>query len=658
MPDGAPAPIRSSEHPSALRRTLGSPELFTVVYASLAGAVYFSLGIIAGNALGLTPVVFLAAGVFFVLTSMTYTEGASLHQERGGSTVFARHAFNELWSFVAGWAILLDYVILIAVTAFSATNYMAAFWGPLGRGTTELIVAIAIIGYVAAVNVRGVTAVRYQRLVGLAIADLGLQVLVIGLGLALVFDPDLLVDPIDLGTAPTWRDLVYAATIATIAFTGLESSSGFSGEVAVGRRGLRRLVAVRSAAVLVVYVGISLVAITALPVKDGRTELSGRYLDAPVLGVVKAYDPGWLSDALTYLVAATATAVLVAAANTAMLGLSRLGYLLATNRQIPSALGRLHPARATPFVLIGIAALLAVALVVPEDLDFLVGIYAFGALLGFTIAHVSVVVLRYREPDRDRPYRMPGSLRIGGADLPLPAAIGALVSAAAWLSVVIFHGGARLVGSLWMLAGLVLYVVYRTRAEKPLFKRVTVPEMALRAEPREAEYGSILVPVFGTPLDDDIMQTAGRLASALYEDAGEVGATIEAIWVFEVPMSLPIDARLPEAQLEDARRSLARAKAVGEEYEGVTVATAKIRARRAGQAIVEEARRRGVEVIVLAAEEPSRIRGGVLLGARSPLENFIGEATKYVVTKAPCRVILTAPPAGPAPPPVEPAAAG
>ena len=116
-----------------LRRSIGSPILFTVVYSSLASAIYFSLGVIAGHALGLTPLVFLLAALLFTLTAMTYAEGASLHQDRGGSTVFARYAFNELVSFIAGWAILLDYVILIAVTAYSATQYLRVFWSPLGH---------------------------------------------------------------------------------------------------------------------------------------------------------------------------------------------------------------------------------------------------------------------------------------------------------------------------------------------------------------------------------------------------------------------------------------------------------------------------------------------------------------------------------------------
>jgi APA family basic amino acid/polyamine antiporter len=197
-----------------------------------------------------------------------------------------------------------------------------------------------------------------------------------------------------------------------------------------------------------------------------------------------------------------------------------------------------------------------------------------------------------------------------------------------------------------MAGGLLLYVVYRLTQEKSLLKRVVVPESALRRERPSMEYGSILVPLFGGPLDDDIVQTAGRLAAEEDSDSYEEdhGATIEALWVIEVPMSLPIDAALPDAQLRQARKALARAKAVGEEYEGVEVATATVRARRAGHAIVEEARRRGVQAVVLAAEEPSKIRGGALLGGRGgPLDNFVGDVTKYVVAKAPCPVILTAP---------------
>jgi APA family basic amino acid/polyamine antiporter len=634
------------------RRGLGQPALFAIIYTSVASAIYFSLGVVAARALGLTPVVYVLAGIFFALACTTYVEGASLHQDRGGATVFARYAFNELISFVAGWMILLDYIILIAVTSFSATNYLAAFYAPFGAGTEELLLCFAIILYVAIRNIRGFSKTRVNRIAALVVADLGIQALVIVLGLFAFFNLDAITDTIHFGETPTWGDTVFALGVATVSFTGLESASGLSGEVAVGRRGLKRLVGAAAIIVIVVYTGIGIVAVTALPVVGNATSLGRNYLDAPMLGIAESFPTDWVADTLKYTIAAAAAATLIAAANSAMMGLSRLAYSLSTNRQIPTAVGRLHATRSTPFVVITIAALLAAGLTIPQDLELLVGIFAYGALVGLTIAHLSIVVLRYKEPERRRPYTIPFSIKLRGGDLPVLAVVGGILSAAAWVGLVFTHGGARWVGTAWLIAGVLLYVVYRTTQGKSVLRRVLVPEAALRGERHEAEYGSILVPLSGSPLDDDIVQTAGRLAAEEDVEAFEKdkGATIEALWIFEVPMSLPIDAALPEAQLKQARAALARAKAVGEEYEGVEVATATVRARRAGQAIVDEAKRRGVQAVVLAAEEPSKIRGGALLGGRGgPLDDFVGESTKYVLSKAPCQVILTAPPASDAP---------
>jgi len=643
-----PDPPAPDQTPLLVRRTVGSPVLFSIIWTSLASAIYFALGVIAGRALGLTPVVFLIAGGFFVLTAMTYAEGASLHQDRAGATVFARYAFDELWSFVAGWVVILDFLILVAVTSLVAVNYAAVLYEPLGTGVWEVLGAFAVIAYVAVRNVLGFSRRRFRRVLALVVADLALQLAIIVLGLVLVFDASTLTQPIDLGTSPPWSDVIFALTIATVAFTGLESASGLAGEVGIGRAGLKRLMATAALAVPVVYAGIALVAVTALPVSGGQTALSTQFLEAPVAGLVTGFDPPWLADGLMYTVAVLAALTLVAAANAAMLGLSRLAYQLATNRQIPGAVGRLHPTRATPWVVIVIAAALAAGLVIPRDLEGLVGIYAFGALLGFLIAHAAIIRLRYKEPRRPRPYRVPVNVGVGGGEVPLPALLGAVVAAALFVSLLIFHGPARYAGVGWLTAGLVLYVVYRRSGGKSLRGRVVIAEEALRHEAREAGFGSIMVPILGTPLDDDLIQTAGRLAAedAADEAVGEEGAVIEAIWVFEVPMSLPLDARLPAERLEAARTALKRAKAVGEEYEGVTVQTATVRGRRAGQTIVEEARRRGVEVIVLGADEPSRVRRGALLGGRGAMDDFVGEATKHVVTRAPCRVILTAPPAG------------
>jgi basic amino acid/polyamine antiporter, APA family len=620
--------------------------LFAVVYTTSVSSVYFALGVVAHRAQGLTPLVFLAGGIFFQLSAMTYAEGASLHPERGGSSVLGRYAFNELISFVAGWAIVLDYTILLAVTALTVPSYLAAFWAPLGRDGWRIAVAFAVIAFVALDNLTGVKVRPLRRRVVITIGDLILQAAVIVLGLALAFHPHHLSQTIHLGTVPSWADLAFAFPIGVIAFTGLEAAASIAGEVTASLRQIRQLVVPGSAVIVVIYVGIAIVGIGALPVHDGRTALGEAHLNAPVLGVVEAFRPVWVSDVLKYAVAIGGALGLTAAAGFSMLGVSRVGYSLATNRQIPSAIGRLSPRWGTPVIVIAAAALAAAALVIPSDLELLVGIYAFGALLAFLIAHVSVLVLRFREPDRPRAFAVPLSVPFRGAKVPLPTVAGAVLAGVGLIAVMGFHAGARYVGIGWLLGGLTLYVIYRKTQGKPLLRRVTIPERALRHEALEPEFGSILVPIFGTPLDDDIVQTAGRLAGETRDDLIEEGAVIEAIWIFEMPLSLPLDAPLPEGQTRRAREALARAKVVGEEYEGVEVATAMVRARRAGQAIVSEARRRGVEAIVLAAEEPSRVRGGALLGGVGPLENYVGEVTKYVINKAPCRVILTAPPAG------------
>jgi APA family basic amino acid/polyamine antiporter len=626
------------------QRPLSYRALFAVVYTTSVSSVYFALGVVAHRANGLTPAVFAAAGIYFGLTAMTFSEGAGMFRERGGSAVFARYAFNELVSFVAGWAIVLDYTILIAVTALTVPAYLSAFWGPIDRGPLEIIVALGVILAVLADNVTGISARRIRRRIFVTIADLALQAIVVILGVALALHPHRLTETIHLGGGSSVRDLAFALPIAIVAFTGLEAAASLSGEVAGNQRSLKRLVVPGSAVIVLVYVGISLVGVWALPVHHGVTALGTTHIKAPVLGVVEAFRPTWVADVLKYLVAIGGAAGLAAAASSGMLGVSRVGYSLATNRQIPSAVGRLHPRWGTPYVIMGGAALAAAALVLPTDLELLIGIYAFGALLSFTIAHVSVIALRFREPRRPRGYRVPMSVRVAGARVPLPAVLGAILSFAGWAAVVVLHPTARYVGFGWLLGGLVLYVTYRKTESKPLLKRVTISERALRHETLEPEFGSILVPIFGSPLDDDIIQTAGRLATDDHDRPG--GPVIEAVWVFELPLSLPLDAPLPEAQVERARAALTRAKAVGEEYAGVTVATTVVRARRTGQAIVTEARERGVEAIVLAAEEPSRIRSGTRFGSSSgPLDNYVGEISKYVIRKAPCRVIITAPPA-------------
>jgi len=616
--------------------------LFGLVQAFIGAALYFSLGLAVERTGGWTWAVYLAAAVFFGMTMLSYVEGASLHPERGGATVIARHAFNELWSFVAGWAILLDYIILVALTAFISTDYLGVFFPALESGVPEFLVALVLILVVAAINVRGLDPRRFQRMALTGIVDLAVQVVLVAFGIALLFEPEVITAPSSVAGSPSAGDLAFAFTLAIVAFTGLDASAGFAGEVAIGRAGLRRLVRVRMAAVLVPYAGITLIAST---VAGSAGVLSDADRDSPLIGLTRAFENETLAGVLSVVVALSASAVLFTACSAAMLGLSRLGYSLALNRQIPSALGRLHPTHRTPVVIIAIATVLAVGLMAPVDIEFLGGLYAFGATIAFALVHLSVCRLRYTESGRDRPFTMPFNLRVGTYDLPVPAALGALVSVLAFVAVLWLHPSTRILGPLWMALGVGLYVYYRASQDKALYRRVTVPEQTLAGErPVGTEYGTMLVPVLGGPLDDDVMRTAARLSAGSRPDEGKEGAEIEAIWVFEVPLALPLDGRLPDAELKRARAALAHAKAVGEAHPGIKVLTTTVRARGAGPAIVREARRRGAEAIVMPAEEPARIRGGVLYGGKQGLrDTFLGETTRYVVRKAHCRVILTAP---------------
>ncbi|HEY2053025.1 MAG TPA: universal stress protein [Solirubrobacterales bacterium] len=635
-----------------LRRGLGVPWLFAAAYSAVGFSIYFALGVVAERGLGLTPLIFLVAGLLFGLTTLTYVEGGAMFRERGGSSAFARHAFNELVAFIAGWAILLDYLIVIALAAISVPHYLVPIWSGFDDKGTEILVAAVVIAGACLLNIMNVTGRGRQRgLALIALADLALQLAVIVVGVIVVLHPDRLTEQIHLFSHPNLRDIIYAAVVAMLAYAGIEAASDLAPDIEVSRRDLKRIASLGALAVPLIYAGMAAIALMAVPVVAGphgpETALGGQYIQDPVLGVVSAFHPHWLSEIMRWVVALVAAPVLFWAATTSMLGVSRHTYTLAINRQIPSWLGKLERRRATPYVAITICGLIALGLVIPTNIKVLAGLYAFGATLAITIAHLSIIRLRVKMPDARRPFRIPWGMAWGTAELPIPALIAALASGLAFLSVLAFHSTARWVGIGWMAFGLTFYVIYRKYVEgTSLTKRVSVGEAALTKQIPEVEFSNLLVPVFGTKLDDDIVATAGRLAAAESEDGkGDAESRLELVYVIEVPLSLPLDAELPPEREAQARRALDRAREVGEEYADVEVSTEVIRARRTGAGIVEAARRANSEAIIIGGEPPTKIRGGGKfggIGAAKPAE--IGAATEYVLKKAPCRVLLTAPP--------------
>src|ERR1700730_5296689 len=284
---------RLTQH--GLRRSVGVPGLFATAYGNVGSSIYYALGLVAAYALGVTPLVFLLAGGLFVLTAKTYAEGAAMFPEAGGASSFARHAFNELASFFAGWALTLDYIITIAISAFFVPHYLGAFFPDLVHNPGDIIGGIVTLALLAALNIRGLGESARLNLI-LAVTDLCTQVLLVGLGLVLVFNPSLLVNQVHFGTAPTWSRLIFALSVAMVAYTGIETVSNMAEEAKDPGTQVPKAVNLVVIAVLGVYAGISVIALSALPVVHHAatahlaafyaTELGTRYENDPVLGIV------------------------------------------------------------------------------------------------------------------------------------------------------------------------------------------------------------------------------------------------------------------------------------------------------------------------------------------------------------------------------------
>src|SRR5215218_5191534 len=275
-----------------LRRSVGVPGLFATAYGNVGSSIYYALGLVAAHALGLTPVVFIFAGGLFALTAKTYAEGAAMFPEAGGSSSFARHAFNEVVSFFAGWGQSLDYIITIAISAFFVPHYLGAFFPALGHGPGDVIGGTLVIVVLCLLNIRGLGESTKLNIF-LAVTDLLTQTALVAIGAVLILDPELLVRQVDLGVAPSYEELLFALSISMVAYIGIETVSNMAEEARDPIAQVPRTINYVVLAVIGLFVAISIISISALPVTQDpsgqfSTELGTRFKDDPVLGIVSA----------------------------------------------------------------------------------------------------------------------------------------------------------------------------------------------------------------------------------------------------------------------------------------------------------------------------------------------------------------------------------
>jgi APA family basic amino acid/polyamine antiporter len=615
---------RRPKHAS-LERVLGTGALFSTAYGNVGSSIYYALGLVAAYALGMTPIVFMISGLIFAATAATYTEATTMYPEAGGSSSFARRAFNEFWSFFAAWGQMLTYIITCAISAYFVPHYLGVFWEPLSHAPLDIVFGILVIVVLGLLNIVGVQEAAGLNIF-LAVADFLTQVVLVIVGLVLVFSPSTLVNNVDFGTYPAVGDFLVAIPVAMVAYTGIETISNMAEEAKDVGRTIPRAVGGVVIAVATIYAFLPAVALSAMPVVNGHTDLADKYAGDPVLGVVENLELGVFQNAAEVYVGILAATILFIATNAGLIGVSRLTYSMGQYRQLPERLRQLHPKYRTPYVAIVVFGFIACLAILPGQAKFLGTIYAFGAMLSFTMAHLAVIALRVKHPDVERPWKGPLNLTVRGREIPLFAVLGGSGTMLAWIVVSVLDLRVLTAGGVWIALGIVVYVLYRRNQGLSLTQTVKAVQPKAIVE-REVEYESILVVFEDEHYVPEAVATAVKLAATRRRG-------IHVLVTITVPQNVPIDVSLPDEEAL-AQETIDSARVLGGRR--VTGHWEKVRQGEAGRRIVDEAKVIRARAVVMSPRR-RRTTGGQLFG----------RTLEYVLSHRPCRVIVeTLPPGQP-----------
>lgn len=502
--DWHPKPGDRFSHPkrlqqSHLRRVLGVSGLFSAGYGDVGSSIYYGLGLVAIVALGATPVALAIAGLIYVFNALTYAEGGAMIPEAGGSASFARHGYNDMVGFIAGWALMLSYIVTMAISAYTIPAYLSYFWPLLKQPVYGTAFSMGIILFLMVMNVLGVKESSRINILFISL-DILTQVTIVAIGTVMILGPNpgiLFEHMFGPGNWPTMDKLIFGVAIAALCFTGVETVSQLGEETRQPAKRIPRAYIMMIVAVLVLFAGISIVALSAMTPQELGDPVNGWARD-PIAGIASnvagAISPEKIASAMTsemepailiawifngirnflpVLVALLAASILLTATNAGLMGISRLTFNLSSHYQLPSGLKSLHHRFKTPYVAIILFCLVSILLLAPgffsagffEDLGAL---YVFGSLLCFSLAHASIIGLRVKHPELPRPFKLPVNLKIGGRELPVTAMLGFTMTFIIWIIMLITQPYGRWAGLAWMAAGIGLYLAYRQFKKLPL----------------------------------------------------------------------------------------------------------------------------------------------------------------------------------------------
>src|SRR5882762_8758202 len=481
--------------PTKLPRTLGAPALFAASYGNVGSSIYYALGVTAAFALGLTPLALLLAGAIFVTTALNYAEGTAAIPHAGGSSSFARRAFNDPIGFLVGWVQLLNYMATVSISSYFAISYLGVFgkYVPLFQlfktsDAWHVGATVVLIGFLIVINIIGIQESSALNL-GLAITDLITQVVLVILGVILLLNIRTVIDNIHWGVAPTWGNFLASISIAMVTYNGIETISNMSEEAKDPGRNVPKATFWVIAAVLFVSAFLPTIGMSVFPVYQDpvthqfTTDLATTWKNDPVAGIVTGFAS--VSSALAFWagiwVGILAFTILVIATNAGLIGISRLSYSLGGADLLPRTFARLHPKYKTPYLSIIIFGLAAAVLILPgivvhgQEIDLLGSIYALAATFAFCSAHLSVMRLRFIEPNLYRPYRMPWNIKFGRDSIPVISLVGALAIGTVFTQLLSQNiSNSTLIWLGWMGLGVITFVIYRRHRTLPLWEPLEV----------------------------------------------------------------------------------------------------------------------------------------------------------------------------------------
>ena len=602
----------------SLKRALGAAELFAIGYGDVGSSIYYALGITALYALGATPIALAIAGFVFICTALTYAEMASTFPEPGGSATFSRYAFNDFISFIAGWGLLLDYIVTIAISAFAIPPYLH-YLLPFPRTPLYHIgMTVAIIAFLYGVNVIGV---RYSGKLSLILAIVTIlsQLFVILTAAIFLLNIPFIIDHLRIGVpgvdwSPSWGEFLKGTAMAMVAYTGIESIAQLAAETKKPAIAIPRAIKWTMYTLVLFYFLISVVGLSVV----SPHELGTRYIDDPIAGIVKALPFGgnWLAPWFGVI----AAIILLIASNAGLIGASRLAFSMGEYYQVPHLFYQLHSKFRTPYFSLGVFAFFAGLIVFLSrgKMLFLADLYNFGAQIAFFFAHISLLVLRWKKPQLKRPFKAPINVLFGsGRSFPLTAVIGALATFAVWMIVVITKPDGRNLGLIWIGLGLAMYFYYRKKKKIAPMGHLSIEKIKV-PEHRPLHLKHILVTARAIE-NTETLQTACQLAKSY-------GAKLSAVYVVEIPAALPMHAPMGKRE-EQGVIALKRAEAIAREYH-LQVELELIRARSIESAILDLVLHNHVDLVVVGSHRDELRKK----------DHFALEIEK-LLKSAPCRVL-------------------